>query len=264
MHGIKGVAVLSSWCMYFFGGLLLYVLVFGGQFRFTIENGLTGLGHMVQNFVELSTWTDALRESSFPQNWTIFYWAYWIVWCVAAPFFMGQVSRGRTVRQVILGSYVFGLASTYCSFIVMGNFGIGMQEKGIFDAVGFYEAGGDIYGTVIAILQQLPLYQIVLVLLVLSMTAFYASSFDSITLVACQYSYKESDGSEAPVKMKLFWAILLILLPIALIFSEGSMNNLQTVSIIAAFPLAAVIILIIAAFIKDAGLFLEELREGKK
>ncbi|MBQ9047574.1 MAG: BCCT family transporter [Solobacterium sp.] len=263
MHGIKGVAVLSSWCMYFFGGLLLYVLVFGGQFRFTIENGLTGLGHMVQNFIELSTWTDALRESSFPQIWTIFYWAYWIVWCVAAPFFMGQVSRGRTVRQVILGSYVFGLASTYCSFIVMGNFGIGMQEKGIFDAVGFYEAGGDIYGTVIAILQQLPLYQIVLVLLVLSMTAFYASSFDSITLVACQYSYKESDGSEAPVKMKLFWAILLILLPIALIFSEGSMNNLQTVSIIAAFPLAAVIILIIAAFIKDAGLFLEELRGSK-
>jgi BCCT family betaine/carnitine transporter len=52
--------------------------------------------------------------------------------------------------------------------------------------------------------------------------------------------------------MKLFWAILLILLPIALIFSEGSMNNMQTVSIIAAFPLALVICLIIASFIKDA------------
>ena len=52
--------------------------------------------------------------------------------------------------------------------------------------------------------------------------------------------------------MKLFWAILLIMLPIALIFSEGSMNNLQTVSIIAAFPIAAVICLIIASFIKDA------------
>ena len=52
--------------------------------------------------------------------------------------------------------------------------------------------------------------------------------------------------------MKFFWAILLILLPIALIFSEGSMANMQTVSIIAAFPIAFVIILIIASFIRDA------------
>lgn len=52
--------------------------------------------------------------------------------------------------------------------------------------------------------------------------------------------------------MKLFWAILLIMLPIALIFNESSMSNLQSVSIIAAFPIAIVIIMIIASFIKDA------------
>ena len=85
------------------------------------------------------------------------------------------------------------------------------------------------------------------------MFAFYATSFDSITMVASNYSYKniESDETASP-KMKLFWAIFLILLPIALIFSEGAMNNLQTVSIIAAFPIGIVIILIIASFIKDA------------
>ena len=98
-----------------------------------------------------------------------------------------------------------------------------------------------------------------LAVLIASMIAFYATSFDSITLVASQYSYKElREGQEAGNKMKLFWAILLILLPIALIFSEGSMNNMQTVSIIAAFPLAAVIVLIIASFIKDANKYLEE------
>ena len=91
------------------------------------------------------------------------------------------------------------------------------------------------------------------------MGAFYASSFDSITLVACQYSYRETTGMEAsPKKMRLFWAVFLILLPIALIFSEGSMNNLQTVSIIAAFPIGLVIILIIASFIKDAKSYLKD------
>ncbi len=93
------------------------------------------------------------------------------------------------------------------------------------------------------------------------MVAFYATSFDSITMVAAQYSYKElNPDQEAGRKMKLFWAVLLIMLPMALIFSEGSMNNLQTVSIIAAFPLAAVICLIIASFVKDAKAYLEEIK----
>ena len=56
----------------------------------------------------------------------------------------------------------------------------------------------------------------------------------------------------------MFWAVLLIMLPIALIFSEGSMNNLQTVSIIAAFPIGAVILLIIFSFMKDARQYLDK------
>ena len=110
-------------------------------------------------------------------------------------------------------------------------------------------------------MENLPLHQIVLVLIMASMIAFYASSFDSITLVACQYSYREiiGDGEEnAPVRIKLFWAILLILLPIALIFSDSSMSNMQTVSIIAAFPIALVILMIIWSFIRDAKKYLRE------
>ena len=261
MHGLKGVAKLSNICMYIFGALLLYVLVFGGEAKYIVETGFTAIGNVVQNFIGLSTWTDALRTSEFPQNWTIFYWAYWMVWCVAAPFFMGNVSRGRTVKQVILGSYLFGVSSTVVSFIVLGNYGLGLQMHGKFDALGMYAATEDLYSTVIAIVENLPLHQIVLVLIMASMIAFYASSFDSITLVACQYSYREiiGDGEEnAPVRIKLFWAILLILLPIALIFSDSSMSNMQTVSIIAAFPIALVILMIIWSFIRDAKKYLRE------
>lgn len=265
MRGIKGVSWLANVCMYLFFALLAFVLLFGGEARYIVETGIAAMGNMVQNFVGLSTWTDALRTSSFPQNWTIFYWAYWLVWCVASPFFMGSVSRGRTVKQVILGTYVFGLASTFVSFIILGNYGLGLQMMGKFDAIGFYEACGSLYETVIAVIHTLPAYWIVLVLLIVSMIAFYATSFDSITLVASAYSYKEiREDEEASSRMKLFWAILLILLPIALIFSEGSMNNLQTVSIIAAFPIAIVILLIIASFIKDAKRYLAELTGAGK
>lgn len=54
------------------------------------------------------------------------------------------------------------------------------------------------------------------------------------------------------------WCILLIVLPIGMLFSESSMNNLQSVSIIAAFPLGAAIVLIALSFLKDANLFIEE------
>ena len=260
MRGIHGVSWLANLCMYLFFALLAYVFVFGGEARYIFETGLAAIGNVAQNFIGLSTWTDPLRSSSFPQNWTIFYWAYWLVWCVASPFFMGSVSRGRTVKQVILGTYVFGLASTFVSFIVLGNYGLGLQMMGKFDAIGFYESCGDLYQTIIAIIHTLPASWIVLVIMVLSMIAFYATSFDSITLVASAYSYREIRGDEeASGRMKLFWAILLILLPIALIFSEGSMNNLQTVSIIAAFPIGIVILLIIASFIKDAKRYLRQL-----
>ena len=72
-----------------------------------------------------------------------------------------------------------------------------------------------------------------------AMIAFYATSFDSIALVASSYTYKQMTGDEEPHRaVKFFWAVMLILFPIALVFSESSMANLQTVSIIAAFPVA--------------------------
>ena len=96
------------------------------------------------------------------------------------------------------------------------------------------------------------------------MVTFYSTSFDSITLVAAAYSYKELKPNEEPNRnIKLFWSIMLILLPIALIFSENSMANLQTVSIIAAFPLGIIIILILGSFFKDADAYLKEKQNEK-
>ena len=261
MNGMKGVKYLAHICMYVFFALLAYVLLLGGQTRYIIETGFTAIGNLAQNFIGLSTWTDALRTSDFPQNWTIFYWAYWMVWCVAAPFFMGSISRGRTVKQVVLGAYIFGLGSTFTSFIILGNYSLGLNMHGVLDIISLYASNGDLYGTIIAILNQLPMPKLVLILLIAAMIAFYATSFDSITLVASAYSYKHiNDGEEAGSVMKLFWAVILIMLPIALLFSESSMNNLQTVSIIAAFPVAVIIIMIIASFFKDAGNHLSTLQ----
>jgi BCCT family betaine/carnitine transporter len=257
--GMKGIAKLAASCTYLFFGLLLYVLIGGGEARYTIETGITAIGNMAQNFIGLSTWTDALRTSSFPQNWTIFYWAYWMVWCVATPFFIGTISKGRTIKQTILGGYIFGLSGTFTSFIILGHYSLALQTKGVLDVMGIYTATGDLYQTILAILQTLPLAKLGLVLLAVTMIAFYATSFDALALVASSYSYKElAEDAEPDKHVKLFWAVLLILFPIALIFSENSMTNLQTVSIIAAFPIGIIILLIIFSFFKDAKEYLDQ------
>lgn len=258
LHGFKGISILAKACIYMFFALLAYVLLFGGEARYIIETGFSALGRMIGNFIELSTFTDPQRTTSFPQNWTIYYWAYWMVWCVAAPFFIGSISRGRTVRQTILGGYGFGVGSTLISFIILGNYSLGLQTTGIQDFAAQYVAEGDLYGLIISIINTLPCAPFVLILLLVTMIAFYATSFDSIALTASCYSYKRLDEDEKPHKLiQLMWCILLIILPIALVFSESSMSNLQSVSIVAAFPIGIVIMMITVSFLKDAKRYME-------
>lgn len=264
LHGFKGISKLANICIYMFFGLIAFVLLFGGETRYIIETGFSSFGRMVQNFVDLSTFTDPLRTSNFPQNWTIYYWAYWMVWCVAAPFFIGSISRGRTVRQTILGGYIFGVGSTLTSFIVLGNYSMGMQVTGKADFIAQYLESGDLYGMIVSIIKTMPGAPVIMVVILLTMIAFYATSFDSIALTASCYSYHTLEDGEQPNKgIQLMWCILLILLPIALLFAESSMNNLQSVSIVAAFPIGAVIVMIAVSFMKDAKKYMEELGNKK-
>lgn len=259
LHGFKGISFLAKLCIYLFFALLIIVLLIGGQGRFIIENGFQSLGKMFQHFVELSTYTDPVRANNFPQDWTIYYWAYWMVWCIAAPFFIGNISRGRTIKQTILGGYVFGVGSTIVSFVILGNYSLGLQTSGTADFIAQYNTNSDLYELILNIVDTMPIASLILVLILFCMIAFYATSFDSIAYTAACYSYKKLEENEKPHTMiTLLWCLVLIVLPIALVFSESSMNNIQSVSIISAFPIGIIMIIMIWSFIKDAKKYVEE------
>lgn len=256
--GMKGISKLASGCTYLFGALLLYFLFGGGETRYILETGFSALGNMLQNFIGMATWLDPLREYSFPQNWTLYYWAYWMVWCVATPFFIGSISKGRTIREVVFGGYGWGLAGTFTSFIILGNYGLAQQMKHGLDIAGFVADGGDYSEAILKIVDTMPLPKLGLVLLAVTMIAFYSTTFDALTMVVSAYSYKQLDAEEEPDKrVRVFWAILFILFPIALIFSENSMYSLQSVAIIAAFPIGGIIVMIMASFFIDANRYLQ-------
>lgn len=264
LHGFKGISFLAKLCIYLFFGLLFIVFLIGGQGRFIIENGVQSLGKMLQNFIELSTYADPGRSNDFPQDWTIYYWAYWMVWSIAAPFFIGNISKGRTVRQVILGGYVFGVGSTILSFVVLGNYGIGLQTSGAADFISQYKADENAYQLILNIIDTMPASSFILTLTMICMITFYATSFDSIAYTAACYSYKRLGENEKPNAMiTLLWCVLLIVLPIALVFTESSMSNIQSVSIISAFPIGIIMIVMIWSFIIDARKYMEDKNIGR-
>lgn len=251
---IKGISKLASICVYLFGALLVVVLC-NSNLQYTIETGLTGLGNMVNNFVSLSTETGSLRlvsssGTTFTQDYTIFYWAYWISWALATPFFIARISRGRTIRQVALGAMIAGLLGTYASFIVFGNFGLYHQIAGNYDFLAAVESGQSYASAIVGLMSTIHWSKIVMSLVFISMTAFYASTFDALTLVVAQYTCKEY--TETPPKFnRVLWCVVLILLPIALIFTGGTLESLQSLSIIAALPLSLIFLRVIYIFFKN-------------
>ncbi len=267
--GLKGISNLANVCVAIFL-VLAGIFIFFGPKVYIIESGITGLGKMVNEFFNMATWMDPLRlsgdgGSGFPQDWTIFYWAYWIAWFVATPFFIGKISEGRTIKGTILGGLFCGLLGTYTSFIVFGNFGLFQQVTGKVDAADMLLKGVVPSEVIILIINQLPMSKIALIVLSIAMVAFYASTFDAITLVVSEYSIKKLHKYQEPLKsIRVFWAMVFIILPIALIFNESTLSMLQTISIVAAFPLALIMALIIYSFFKDIVKDVAEQRESHK
>lgn len=261
LKGMKAISHLATLCVIVFVILLGIFFVCGPKI-YILETGITAIGNVANNFFSMATWMDPLRlsgagGSGFPQDWTIFYWAYWIAWFVATPFFIAKISEGRTIKQTILGGLSCGLLGTFTSFIVFGNFGLNLQTSGKADLAGMIAGGAAPAKVILQIFEELPVTEIALVVLIIAMVAFYASTFDAITLVVASYSEKKLDGDKEPrKKLRAFWAVVFLLLPIALLFSESTLSNLQTISIAAALPLGIIMIMIIVSFFK-------ELKSGK-
>lgn len=247
--GMKAISRLSVIAFSVFGLFLLYVFIFSKKETFSMVFGAKSIGNLIVHFPQMFFIT---KNNSFTQKWTIYYWSYWMVWCVATPFFIGSISKGRTIRNLILGGYAWGLAGTYLSFIILGTFGISRQLDGIFYATQQINGGRNYANVIVKLLQTLPHYKIALVLLILAMIGLYSTVFDSITMVISKYSYKSLSLEKDPSRIvRGFWAIVFMILPIALLFNNDSVYDVQSVAVIAAVPTGLVMLLIILSFGKN-------------
>ncbi|EKW98850.1 BCCT family transporter [Ligilactobacillus saerimneri] len=258
--GMKAISRLSSYCVILFLILIGYFFFAGGKEIYILDNGVAALGNLVQNFIGMATWTDPLRQSNFVQNWTIYYWSYWLVWCTATPFFIATISKGRTIKNLILGAYGWGLSGTALAFVTLSNYGLGKYLQDGLVIYKLIDKGNSYVEIAMKVLETLPFHNVILLILILTMMGMYATVFESITMVVSTYSYKELKVDELPDrKIRAFWAITFIILPITLLFMKQSIYSLQSVAIIFAFPISVVVLMIVTSFFKDGKKYLDEL-----
>lgn len=235
----KGIKILSDINVYLAVLLLLFVLVIGPTL-FIINGWSNSLGLMINNFVEMSLWTDPIAKGSFPQDWTIFYWAWWIAYAPMMGLFVARISRGRTIRELVFAELIWGSLGCWVFFAVWGGYALDLQLSGALDVSAILSQQG-IPATVLAILQTMPMPNLVIVVFVLLCFVFLATTLDSSAYVLASVTSRELSGYEEPRRwIRITWALLLAVVGVGLI-KVGGLKAVQTSTIIVALPMIPVL-----------------------
>ncbi|WP_176461745.1 BCCT family transporter [Anaeromicrobium sediminis] len=245
----KGIKVLSDINVILTFVLLLFVLFVGDTF-FLINMGTTVIGYVAQNFMRMSTWLDPVGNSGFPQGWTVFYWAWWMSFAPFQGMFFARISRGRTIRQMLLGTILWGSLGCFMFFTILGNYGLSLQVTGKLDVMASLANEGT-PTTIVAIMESLPVGKLIVFIVGLLTTIFLATTYDSTSYILASCSQLKLDKDGEPLRwLRLFWAFSLGLIPLGFIMIGSPLQPLQTLSIALGLPVSFVIILAAISFIK--------------
>ncbi|NVH52917.1 BCCT family transporter [Photobacterium damselae subsp. damselae] len=259
----KGIKLLSN--INFWGalGLLAFILICGPTI-FMLETGLDSFGRMLSNFFVMATWAEpfggygSFADTHFPQDWTIFYWAWWLVFAPSMGLFVARISRGRTIKQMVTGSIFFGSMGCFLFFMILGNYGLSLQLSGALDVVGILNAEGATKA-IFSILEQLPFSTFVIAAFTVLCLIFTATTFDSISYILA--SVVQNNVTEEPMRWnRLFWAFALSFMPSVLLFM-GGLSTLQTAAIVGGLPLLVIAVMLMVSAVKAATLDLSH-QEG--
>ncbi len=245
----KGIKRLSDVNVYLVLGLLGFIFVTGNP-SFTIKMATSSFGIMVQNFVRMSTWMDPVLGSHFPEWWTVFYWAWWLVYAPFMGLFIAKISKGRSIRNVIMGTILYGTLGCALFFIVLGNHALHLEINNILPVTTILQEHGAPYA-IIEVINSVPFGKFVVGLFCVGAIVFLATTFDSASYALAALTTKEIREDQDPARWnRLFWAFALAVLPMSLILIKGPLSILQTASVLAALPLVFILVIIAISTIK--------------
>lgn len=231
----KGIKVLSNINIVMAVLLLVFVLVLGPTL-FMTRGVFESLGTYIQELPRLALWNDTFAETGWQSSWTVFYWAWTITWSPFVGIFIARISRGRTIRQFVIG--VLAIPSAF-SILWFGIFGYASFDIEFEKGGGLVERvveQGDVPGALFAFLEHYPLAGPMSVVAIVLVVIFFVTSVDSAALVLDTMNNGHEDFN--PLGQRIFWALAIGLVTATLLVFSGSggLEALQSTIILVGLP----------------------------
>ena len=217
----KGIKKLSNFNL-LLALFFLIIIIFSTNAFGVLETSLSGLFFSVTHFWDMST-LGIREDSEFAEEWTIFYWAWWVAFGPLVGLFIARISKGRSLREVILGMLFFGTLGTWLFYMILGGFAMNLELSGEFVVTQSMNSVGHAE-TAIAVVKNLPFEVFMIFIFCLITIIFVTTSYDSMSYVISYHVLKTSNENKEPdKKLRLFWAVILGILPATLvIYSDHS------------------------------------------
>ncbi len=261
----KGIRRLSVLNMY--GAVLLALVVFlAGPTLFILDYMVQATGYYLQHlpWTSLRTFAFSNEGHAWLEDWTLFYWGWWISWSPFVGMFIARVSRGRTIREFILGTLLAPVGASIAWFCIFGGTAIHSLIEGGNQAL----AAAGKTDAMFILLQQLPLAGMVVtalsVLAILVVAVFFATSSDSGSLVVDMLT---NGGDPHPIwQQRMFWAVTegvvaaVLLVAGAMNLAGDPLSALQTASVASGLPFSVVLALMCWGLVRQ--LRMEHIRDA--
>jgi len=257
----KGVKFLSEWNMRV-ALLLLGIAIVLGPTIFIFRSFIENTGSYLFNFLEISTWSETFTGGSWQNDWTVFYWGWWIGWSPFVGMFIARISKGRTIREFILGVL---LVPSLVTFFWLSAFGSVSLEGALGGDMSIINAVNDDIATALFVFfEDYPLSMVINVVAVILIAGFFITSSDSGSLVID--SLTSGGKIDAPKGQRIFWAVTEGTVAAVLLIG-GGLQALQTATIVTGLPFAVILLIMCYSLykgLKEDHLELQDKREQKE
>lgn len=254
----KGIRILSELNVLLALGLILFLLFFGNT-EFLLNALVLNIGDYINRFMGMTLNTFAFdRPTEWMNSWTLFFWAWWVAWSPFVGLFLARISRGRTIRQFVLGTLIIPFVFTLLWLSIFGNSALYQILHGNLDfaneVIAHPERG------VYSLLAQYPGFTLSASVATITGLLFYVTSADSGSLVLGNFTSKLADiNNDAPNWLRIFWSVTIGVLTLGMLMTDG-VSALQNTTVIMGLPFSFVIFFIMAGLYKS--LRLEDYRRA--
>ena len=246
----RGIRILSNTNMVMAFGLMILVLIIGPT-RYILNSFVESIGNYFQNIVWLSFFVDAngiaAKHTGYDWcgSWTLFYWAWWLAWSPFVGVFIARISRGRTIREFVLGVLLAPTLLCAIWFNILGGSAIFLELNG---TPGIADATfKDVTTAIFTMYRSFNMNAFLSLISMVIVSIFFITSADSATFVAGMMT---SGGSLEPKPgLKAFWGIVCSSIA-AMLLAAGGLKAIQTVSFVVSFPFMLLMVLMACSFIK--------------